>query len=91
MLFRKGTRTIKFEKIKIPHETDPLKYYTIDEGSLQEIILKYCLEHNLEIVTIQIDNLKCKVKLKNCTKEQVYKFVIKLLEDYNECLKNFKY
>lgn len=91
MLFRKNTRTIKFEKIKVSYETDSIKYYTITDNSLQEIILKYCLEHNLEIVTIQINGLKCKVKLKNCTKEQVYKFVIKLLEDYNDCLKNFKY
>ena len=82
------TRTIRFEKIKI--NENHIKYYTITDDTVQEIISNYCIEHDIKLKRIIIQDLKCKVKIIG-TKDDVYNLFLYLLANYHDALKNFLY
>ena len=83
-------RTIRFEKVKTPDEKDINKFWTINEGSLQDIIIKLCDKYHMQLKTIIIEGVKCKVKM-YANKEQVQDFVYDMMVNYNHYVKNFKY
>lgn len=41
------TRTIKFEKIKV--DIDFVRYYTLSDDTIQQIVSEYCTKHNIKL------------------------------------------
>ena len=85
-------KKIKFEKIKRNKKIkyNNFTYYSVQDSEVQRIVLEYCLNNNIEIKSITINNCNCCVKLK-CSTEEANKFVLYLLNNYFIYFKNFKF
>ena len=82
------TRTLKFEKIKV--DIDFVRYYTLSDDTIQQIVSEYCTKHNIKLKKIILNGLLCEVKIVG-TKDDTYNLFLYLLTTYHDALKNFKY
>ena len=82
------TRTIKFEKIKV--DMNFVRYYTLSDDTIQQIVSEYCIKHNIKLKRIILNGLLCEVKITG-TKDDAYNLFLYLLTTYHDSLKNFKY
>lgn len=65
-------------------------YTTIKDSEVQRIILQYCLDNDIDLISVITNYDDCKIKIK-ATKKQVKQLVLYLLTNYIKYFKNFKY
>lgn len=83
-------RKLKFEKVKHPVNNDSTSTKSICDSSLQLLIAKKCIEHELIFKNIILSSTICSVSVK-CTKSELAGLSIDLTINENDYIKNITY